>query len=80
MIQRRQKGMSIFVRLLSAFVGVTVVICGLSLLTLYVFSKKTIEAHTAESVAQQLAAMQASFMRQYGGNLTRDLRTLSSHH
>ena len=77
MAQDLHKGMSIFARLLSAFVGVTIGVCGLLLVALYGFTKQTMELRTTEQIAH-LATMHARFVREYGTMVTGALRALSS--
>ncbi len=78
MAQDLHKGMSIFARLLSAFVGVTIGVCGLLLVALYGFTKQTMELRTTEQIAQHLATMHARFVHEYGAIVTGALRALSS--
>ena len=78
MAQGLHKGMSIFARLLSAFVGVTIGVCGLLLVALYGFTKQTMELRTTEQIAQHLATMHARFVHEYGAMVIGALRALSS--
>ncbi|MEE9148272.1 MAG: hypothetical protein V3U27_12825, partial [Candidatus Tectomicrobia bacterium] len=73
MAQDLHKGMSIFARLLSAFVGVTIGVCGLLLVALYGLTKQTMELRTTEQIAH-LATMHARFVHEYGAMVTGALR------
>ncbi|MDH3598059.1 MAG: HAMP domain-containing histidine kinase [Candidatus Tectomicrobia bacterium] len=75
---RKPQGLSIFTRLALAFIGVTVGVCSLLLVTTYSFYQRSITQHTRESLVQQLAITRDRFLQEYGVNLTRTLRALST--
>ncbi|MDH3600355.1 MAG: response regulator, partial [Candidatus Tectomicrobia bacterium] len=74
----KPQSLSIFTRLALAFIGVTVVVCSLLLVTTYSFYKGSITQRTRESLVQQLTITRDRFLQEYGVNLTRTLRALST--
>ena len=75
---RKPKGLPIFFQLLTAFLGVTVVISGMVIAILYNFSRTSIEKRTRENVSQQMRMMYETFSIQYKENLQRTLQSLIS--
>ena len=74
----RDRGLSIFVRILLVFLLVNMVTCGILILVAYVFSSSSIELRAKESVTQQIDNIRDNFETQYGVNLNRTIRTLIS--
>lgn len=72
----QKKGLSIFLRLLMAFIGITLVIGCLLMVSLYFFSRQSLEKQTKEGIVQQLTIISDSFAKEYGDNLLRTLKSL----
>jgi len=75
---KEKKGISIFIRLLIAFLGICIVTSSIFAVLSYVFSKRTIEKHAKEGIVQQLANISDRFETEYMVNLKRNLRKLVS--
>src|SRR5262245_22191699 len=75
-LQRR--GLSLFARLFIAFLGVTMPICSLLMVAVYLFSRQAVKEHVKESLVQQVSTIGHSFLHEHAANVTRTLRTLAA--
>ncbi len=73
----QKKGISIFLRILIVFMAVNIATSGILMIVAYVFSLRTLEKRTKESMTQQIAEIRDNFERQYGDDLKRTLRALT---
>ncbi len=78
MSPNKKKGISIFVRILIAFLCVNIATSGILMVVSYAFHRKSIEKRTKESVAQQLQILRDNFNNDYRLNLKRSLEVLAS--
>ncbi len=78
MAKSRNPGLSIFSRLLLVFLGTVLIISGLLTAVFYIHSKKSVEKHTEEHIAQQFANMKQHFYHQIRDVLLKDLQLLTS--
>ncbi|PON13063.1 hypothetical protein C2W62_36330 [Candidatus Entotheonella serta] len=74
----QKKGISIFLRILIVFMAVNIATSGILMIVAYVFSLRTLEKRTKESMTQQIAEIRDNFERQYGDDLKRTLRALTA--
>jgi PAS domain S-box-containing protein len=77
-MKRDKKGLSIFPRLLIAFVGVVIVMSSMLTAVFYVFSRKSIEKQTEEYVRQQFQTISYYFGSELRNALVKDLQLLDS--
>jgi signal transduction histidine kinase len=76
--QKEHKGLSIFSRLLIAFVGVVIVMGGALTAVFYVHSRKSVEKQTEEYVRQQFQTVSYHFRSDLRDALVKDLQLLNS--
>lgn len=74
----KAKGLSIFQQLLSAFLGLAIILCSAFALAFYIFNKSSIEARSLETISQQLSAISDVFDNTYRRPLLRSLRDLTT--
>jgi len=75
---RDSTGLSIFPRLLIAFVGVVIIMSGMLTAVFYVFSRKSVEKQTEEYVRQQFQTISYNFGSELRNALVKDLQLLDS--
>lgn len=75
---RDSTGLSIFPRLLIAFVGVVIVMSSILTAVFYVFSRKSVEKQTEEYVRQQFQTISYNFGSELRNALVKDLQLLDS--
>jgi len=75
---RDSTGLSIFPRLLIAFVGVVLIMSGILTAVFYVFSRKSVEKQTEEYVRQQFQTISYNFGSELRNALVKDLQLLDS--
>ena len=73
----RNKGVSIFVRILLVFMSVNIVTSAVLVLIAYLFSSNSIEKRTKESISQQISAIRDNFETHYSTVLRSTLRSLA---
>ncbi len=73
-----RKGLSIFYRLLVAFLAVVVVISGILATAVYYFNRTSLERQTREQTIGQLSAIEQSFRHHFQEDLVKSLNLLSS--
>ena len=71
-------GLSLFGRLLAAFLCITILTCSVLMVAAYLFSKQLIEQEVKTSLVSQIAATSNSFQHEHRINMTRTLRTLAT--
>lgn len=74
----REKGFSIFSRLLIAFLGIVMLMSGVLTAVFYVYSRKSLEKQTQERVLQQFEAISYHFRYELRDALVKDLLLLAS--
>jgi signal transduction histidine kinase len=74
----RKQGISIFVRILILFIAINILTSGVLIEISYIFSRKSTERRTKETISQQIATIRDNFEKQYGMNLKRTMRSLLS--
>jgi len=72
----RGKGISIFLRILIAFLVVCLATSGATVLIAYWFSTQSIEKRTKETIAQQVAATRMNFEQDFRSNVKRAISSL----
>ena len=72
------KGLSIFARLLIVFLGAVVIISAVLTAVFYIHSKKAIEKHTEEHIAEQFTNIKLHFYHRIRDILLKDLQLLAS--
>ncbi|OGW28250.1 MAG: hypothetical protein A2X56_08790 [Nitrospirae bacterium GWC2_57_13] len=72
------KGLSLFSRMLIAFLAVVTLVSGALTWAFYVFSMRSIEQHTAENILQQFKAIEYHFGFETRVDMVKDLRILAS--
>ncbi|MBZ5638061.1 MAG: PAS domain S-box protein [Acidobacteriia bacterium] len=75
---RDSTGLSIFPRLLIAFVGVVIIMSSILTAVFYVFSRKSVEKRTEEYVRQQFQTISYNFGSELRNALVKDLQLLAS--
>jgi PAS domain S-box-containing protein len=75
---RDSTGLSIFPRLLIAFVGVVIIMSSILTAVFYVFSRKSVEKRTEEYVRQQFQTISYNFGLELRNALIKDLQLLAS--
>jgi PAS domain S-box-containing protein len=75
---RNSTGLSIFPRLLIAFVGVVIIMSSMLTAVFYVFSRKSVEKQTEEYVRQQFQTISYNFGSELRNALIKDLQLLDS--
>jgi len=78
MIAKKKNGMSIFVRILIAFMCVNIATTGILMVIAFAFHRQSIEKRTKETVTQQLETLRDNFENDYRLNLKKSLDTLVS--
>ncbi len=78
MIRSEGQGLSIFHRLLIAFLGVVFAAFCFMNVVYYVYSKKSLEEQARESVSQHFVSIVSQFQHEFVEDLSRDLRILKS--
>jgi PAS domain S-box-containing protein len=78
MMTSDNKGPSLFLRVLIAFLAVVIVVSGAMTWAFYVFSWRSIEQHTSENILQQFRAIEYHFGFESREALVKDLRVLAS--
>lgn len=78
MTSKREKGISIFVRILVTFLCVNIVTSGILIVISFAFHRKSIEKRTKETVTQQLEILRDNFENDYRINLKQSLDVLVS--
>ncbi len=78
MTSQRKNGISIFLRILIAFLCVNIATSGILMVIAYAFHRKSIEKRTKEAVAQQLQILRENFKNDYRLNLKRSLEVMVS--
>ena len=78
MTPKREKGISIFVRILVVFLCVNIVTSGILMIIAFAFHRKSIEKRTKETVTQQLEILRDNFENVYRLNLKKSLEVLAS--
>lgn len=73
-----KNGISIFARILLVLLSVNMVTSGLLISIAYVFSRESIKRRTKETISQHIATIRDNFEKEYGANLRRTLRALTS--
>ncbi len=73
-----RKGLSLFCRLLAAFLAVVIVIGGILTAAFYAFYRNSLEKQAREQILGGLAAIHRSFVHNLGDDVARDLRLLAS--
>ena len=73
-----KQGISIFARILVLFISVNIITSGILIEISYIFSRKSTESRTKETISQQIATIRDNFEKQYGMNLKRTMRSLLS--
>jgi PAS domain S-box-containing protein len=76
--QREKKGFSIFSRLLISLLGVVVLVSGVLTVVFYVYSRRSLERHTKESMVQQFEAIDHHLRLEMREDLLNNLQILSS--
>jgi signal transduction histidine kinase/DNA-binding response OmpR family regulator/HPt (histidine-containing phosphotransfer) domain-containing protein len=74
---RASTGVSIFARILLVFMSVNIATSVVLILTAYLFSSRSIETRTKESIAQQIGTIRDNFDHHYGAILRHTLRSLA---
>ena len=74
----KQKGISIFARILIVFLCVNIATSGILITLSYIFNRKSIEKNTKENITQQIESIQNNFDNEYRINLNRSLQALAS--
>jgi PAS domain S-box-containing protein len=77
-MKRDNTGLSIFPRLLIAFVGVVIIMSGMLTAVFYVFSRKSVEKQTEEYVRQQFQTISYNFGSELRNALVKDLQLLNA--
>jgi len=72
------KGLSLFMRMLIAFIAVVILVSGTLTWASYVFNRRSIEQHTAENILQQFRAIEYHFGYESRVDMVKDLRILAS--
>ncbi len=77
-MKRDVKGLSIFSRLLIAFVGVVMIMSGILTAVFYVFSRRSVEKQAEDYVQQQFQTISYHFRTELRNTLVKDLQLLAS--
>ena len=77
-MKRDNAGLSIFTRILIAFVGVVIVVSCVLTAIFYVFSKRSVEKQTEEYVRQQFQTISYNFGSELKNSLVKDLQLLDA--
>ena len=78
MKQYKEKGLSLFYRLLLVFLGTVIIVSGLLTVISYIFSKNSLEKHTQERITQEFVNLSHEFEHELKTVLIKELQILAS--